>query len=85
MTTANITYGKSLTIIEENFDTKETKIFMLKVGELKSFISGLDCFSIQLSKSVLKKTIKAAQELGFDCEVDESFGFEWEVKMFCNH
>tara|TARA_R110000803_G_scaffold23069_5_gene56869 strand:- start:3322 stop:3579 length:258 start_codon:yes stop_codon:yes gene_type:complete len=84
MTTTQITYGKALTIISQNLNTGLSKVFTSKVSNLVSLISDLECFAIRLNKTVLNKTIKKIEALGFSVDVDNSYGFEWEVKLYCS-
>ena len=84
MTTTQITYGKALTVISQNLNTGLSKVFTSKVSNLVSLISGLECFAIRLNKTVLNKTIKKIESLGFSVDVDDSYGFEWEVKLYCS-
>tara|TARA_R110000823_G_C15648873_1_gene470748 strand:+ start:38 stop:295 length:258 start_codon:yes stop_codon:yes gene_type:complete len=84
MTTTQITYGKALTIISQNLNTGLSKVFTSKVSNLVSLISDLECFAIRLNKTVLNKTIKKIEALGFSVDVDDSYGFEWEVKLYCS-
>ena len=84
MTTTQLKYGKIITSIQENLDTNISTVKTFKVSDLVSFISDLECFAIQLNKTVLKKTIKKIESLGFTVDLDESYGFEWEVKLYCS-
>ena len=84
MTTTQITYGKALTVISQNLNTGLSKVFTSKVSNLVSLISDLECFAIRLNKTVLNKTIKKIEALGFSVDVDNSYGFEWEVKLYCS-
>ena len=84
MTTTQITYGKQLTVIQENLKTGLSTVFMRKVGQLDSVIDGLECFAIKLDNTKVGKTVKKIEALGFDCDVDESYGFEWESKIYCS-
>jgi len=82
MKTTSIKYGKTLTAIQSENGTKN--IITKKVSDLTSIIDGLESFSIQLSVSKLKKTIQKIQCLGFETEIDEDYGFEYECKIYCN-
>jgi hypothetical protein len=82
MKTTFIKYGKTLTAIQLENGVKN--IITKKVSDLGLIINGLDSFSIQLSVSKLKKTIDKIQSLGFHTEIDESYGFEYECKIYCN-
>ena len=84
MTTTQITYGKALTVISQNLNNGLSKVFTSKVSNLVSLISDLECFAIRLNKTVLNKTIKKIEALGFSVDVDDSYGFEWEVKLYCS-
>lgn len=84
MTTTQITYGKKLTVIQENLTTGLSKVFTRKIGQLESIINGLECFAIKLDNSKVNKTVKKIEALGFDCDIDDSFGFEWECKIYCS-
>ena len=84
MTTTDIKYGKVLTVISENLDTKATKIFTSKISNLQNIIVNLECFAIRLNNNVCKKTIKKIEQLGFHIEIDENYGFEWESKLYCS-
>jgi hypothetical protein len=82
MTTTNIKYGKLLTVIQSNNGIN--KVFTAKVSELNKIVSGLESFSIQLSLTKVNKTVKLIESLGFSTEIDNSFGFEFECKIYCN-
>lgn len=84
MTTTQIKYGKSLTVISENSITGISKVFTAKISQLESIVLNLECFAIQLNNTVCKRTIKRIKELSFDVDVDDSYGFDWEVKLYCN-
>lgn len=84
MTTTQIKYGKSLTVISENLNTGISKVFTSKVSQLENIVSGLECFAIQLNNTVCKRTVKRIEALGFDVDVDESYGFDWEIKLYCS-
>ena len=82
MIITHIKYNRVLNVIQTvgSFTTVSTK----KVGELENVISNLECFAITLDNNKIKKTIKKIESQGFTVELDESFGFEWESKLFCN-
>ena len=84
MTTTQITYGKKITVIQENLDTNLSTIKTFSISKLADFVTGLDCFAVRLSNNVLNKNVNKFKKLGFDFEVDESYGFDWEVKLYCN-
>ena len=84
MTTTQIKYGKSLTVISENLNTKVSTVSTAKVSQLESIVSGVESFAIQLNNNVISKTIKRIEALGFFVDVDDSFGFEWESKLYCS-
>ena len=84
MMTTQIKYGKILTSVQEDLNTNVSTIKTFKVSGLVNHISNLECFAIQLNKTVLKRTINKIKSLGFEVEVDEAFGFEWEVKLYCS-
>jgi hypothetical protein len=73
---ASITYSKIITAVYENYVTTH------KVGELKNVLSGLSEFTMVVSKTRLKKALRACE--GFNVEVDESWGNEWEVRITAN-
>jgi hypothetical protein len=68
---ASITYNKIITVVYENYVTTH------KVSELKSVLNTLDSFTMRVSKTRLKKALRACE--GFNVEVDENYGWEWEV------
>jgi len=82
MTTTQIKYNKVLNVIQES--NGFTSVLVKKVSELESIISNLECFAIALDNNKIKKTVKRIEALGFDVEVDETYGFEWESKLYCN-
>ena len=82
MKTTFIKYGKVLSVIQE--ENGCNKVFMDKIGNLKNIVSDLECFSIQLSLSKLNKTLKTIKDLGFDVEVDNDYGFDFECRIYCN-
>ena len=82
MTTTSIKYGKNLGVIQSS--NGMNNVFTAKVSELSSIISGLECFSIQLSLNKVNKTVKIIESLGFETEIDNSYGFEFECKIYCN-
>lgn len=82
MTTTNIKYGKVLTAIKTQNET--SNIFTEKVSDLYKIVSDVETFSIVLSLSKVKKTIKIIESLGFSVEIDSDFGFDFECKMYCN-
>tara|TARA_R110002020_G_scaffold203143_5_gene406476 strand:- start:957 stop:1214 length:258 start_codon:yes stop_codon:yes gene_type:complete len=84
MTITQITYGRILTVISEDTNTKINKIFTSKISNLESIISNLECFAIRLNKTVLNKTVKKIESLGFDVDVDYSYGFDHEIKIYCS-
>lgn len=84
MITTQIKYGKVLTSIQEDLGTKVSTIKTFKVSGLVNHISNLECFAIQLNKTVLKRTVNKIKALGFDVDIDENYGFEWEVKLYCS-
>lgn len=81
MKTTTIKYGKILTVMTE--DNGVNTIEKGKVSELPSILSDLECFSLQLSNTVLKKTVKLIDSLGFDIHEIEGYGFDWETKLVC--
>jgi hypothetical protein len=80
MTTTNIKYGKLLSVIQSNNGIN--KVFTAKVSELNKIVSGLESFSIQLSLTKVNKTVKLIESLGFSTEIDNSFGFDFECKIY---
>lgn len=84
MTTTQITYGKVLSVVTENLKTGDNRIFTSKISQLESIISSKECFAIRLNKTVLKRTVKRIEALGFDIDIDEDYGFEWECKLYCS-
>lgn len=80
MTITKIKYGKSLTIYQESKEGART--YSRKVSDLVEEIKNLECFSIQLSKNLVKRTTKKLENLGFEISIDENWGFDWEVKMY---
>ena len=84
MITTSIKYGKILTSIQEDLNTNVSTVKTFKVSQLPSYVSNLECFSIQLNKTVLNKTIKKIESLGFSVDIDEDYGFDWEVKLYCD-
>ena len=83
MTTTQIKYGKIITAIQEDLTTGKATIKTFKSSELVEFVSNLECFAIQLNNTIVKRTINKIKELGFEVDTDESFGFDWEVKIYC--
>ena len=50
---------------------------------LFSFISTLENgFELTCNDTISSKTIKALESLGFNVELDSTWGFDWEVKLF---
>lgn len=82
MKTTNIKYGKVLTAIKTQNNT--TSISTEKVSNLSKIVSDVETFSIVLSLSKVKKTIKIIESLGFGVEIDNNFGFDFECKIYCN-
>jgi ribosomal protein L32E len=82
MTTTQIKYNKVLNVIQDNNGL--ITVSVKKVSELETIISNLECFSIALDNSKIKKTVKIIESLGFSVDVDETYGFEWESKIYCN-
>ena len=82
MTTLNIKYGKVLTAIKTQNET--SSISTEKISDLYKIVAEVETFSIVLSLSKVKKTIKIIQSLGFSVELDKDFGFDFECKMYCN-
>ena len=82
MVTTFIKYGKILSVIQNEKGCN--KVFIDKISNLKNIIFDLECFSIQLSLSKLNKTLKTIKSLGFDVEVDYTYGFDFECKIYCN-
>tara|TARA_R110000751_G_scaffold132695_5_gene235245 strand:- start:3122 stop:3400 length:279 start_codon:yes stop_codon:yes gene_type:complete len=82
MTITHIKYNRVLNVIQTvgAFTTVSTK----KICELENVILNLESFAITLDNNKIKKTIKKIEAQGFTVELDESFGFEWESKMYCN-
>lgn len=82
MTITHIKYNRVLNVIQTigAFTSVSTK----KISELENVISNLECFVITLDNNKIKKTIKKIEAQGFTIELDESFGFEWESKLYCN-
>ncbi len=82
MTITHIKYGKFLTVYTE---TKfSAKITTSKISQLENIISGLEYFTIKLNNTVCKKTIKKIEALGFDVDIDEDYGFDFESKLYCS-
>ena len=82
MKTTFIKYGKVLSVIQE--ENGISKVFIEKISSLKNIVSDTESFCIQLSLSKLGKTLKTIKSLGFDCEVDYDYGFDFECKVYCN-
>ena len=83
MKVTNIKYSKIITTLQHDTDTDKYTINTLKVSKLKDYLQTLECCSIVLGTSVLKKTLKMLNSLGFQVTIDEAYGFEWEVKLYC--
>lgn len=83
MTTTQITYGKKIFYVQEDLKTGKNVIGSIKVSQLPDFVSNLECFDLRLSKTVLKKTLSNIEALGFEIEIEEDYGFDWEVKIYC--
>jgi hypothetical protein len=82
MTTTKITYGKILTVIESNDGLN--KVYTSKILGLDKIIAGLECFSIRISLTKVNKTLKLIESLGFLVDIDYSYGFDFECKIYCN-
>jgi len=82
MTTLNIKYGKTLGIVKNKKGINS--VFTEKVSNLYKVITDVESFSIVLSLSKVKKTVKTIESLGFSVEIDFDYGFEFECKMYCN-
>jgi len=82
MKTTFIKYGKVLSVIQQ--ENGINKVFIEKINSLKDIVSDTESFCIQLSLSKLSKTLKNIKSLGFDCEVDYDYGFDFECKIYCN-
>lgn len=82
MTTTNIKYNKISTVIIDN--NNNCKVFVIKTKkELFTYISTLECFAMVVSQNI-NSVIKKIKELGFEVIVDDSFGFDYEVKLICS-
>jgi len=84
MTTTQITYGKRLSVVSQDLNSNIGVVYTAKISELENIISEVDCFAIRLNNTVLKRTIKRIESLGFDITIDENYGFEWECKLYCS-
>lgn len=82
MKTTNITYGKTLTVIQT--ENGISSIFTERISNLSQVICDVESFAIRLSLSKIKKTVKIVESLGFSVDIDYDFGFEFECKMYCN-
>ena len=83
MIITSIKYNKIISVITENTDTKQGTVASYKVSELESVLKSLECFSMTLNKTVLKKTVKKIEALGFEIIEDSEWGFDWETKLIC--
>ena len=81
MTTTTLTYGKVISSVTETNNTGKVETF--KVSQLPSKLADLVSFDMRLGKSVLTKTVRLIESLGFTVSVDETYGFEWEVNLNC--
>lgn len=82
METLDIKYGKILSVIKSKNNI--TSVFTEKISKLDKVIIGAESFAIILSLTKLKKTVKKIESLGYSCDIDYDYGFEFECKMYCN-
>jgi RNase H-fold protein (predicted Holliday junction resolvase) len=85
MKITSIKYSKVITAIQEDTDTKKNTITTIAATKLKDYLQTLECCSIVIgTPAKIKKTLKTLKELGFIVNIDEAYGFEWEVKLYCS-
>ena len=90
MTTITGTYNKTTTLIETDVSVingvitegaSKVKTFKTK-RSFFDYIEGQDACDIKVTSN-LKGFVNKMESLGFECDVDSSYGFEWESKVFC--
>jgi hypothetical protein len=90
MTTITGTYNKTTTLIETEVSVingvitegaSTVKTFRTKKSFF-DYIEGQDACKIKVTSN-LNGFVKKMESLGFDCDVDNSFGFDWESQVFC--
>ncbi len=77
---ASVTLNKIATIIIENNGFNSVKSM-----DKKSFYSMASKFqNLEIVVSYgINNAIKALKNAGFNIEIDNSYGFEWECKLIC--
>ena len=81
MTTMFIKYGKILSVVKNTNGVNS--VYTEKISNISKVISGVENFSISLSLSKVNKTIKLIESLGFNVEIDNNYGFDFECKLNC--
>ena len=90
MKTINGTYNKTTTLIETEVSVingvitegnSKVKSFRTKKSFF-DYIEGQDSCQIKVTSN-LNGFVKKMEDLGFECDVDNSFGFDWESQVFC--
>jgi len=89
--TINATYNKIVTVIEGSVaivNGKEVekggKVFTFsKKSNFYNWAKLQDSMAVRVSQNI-NGFVNKMKSLGFDVEVDESFGFDHEVKAYCN-
>lgn len=91
MKTFSASYNKIVTVIETNVSLengelveKGGRVFCFKTKkEFYSWAERQDSISVKVSQNI-KGFVSKMQSLGFDVEIDESYGYEWECKCYCS-
>ena len=82
MKTVSVRYNKIVTVITEN--NGQSSVFNIKSKKsAMDFLSTLNSFEMHISSNI-KRVVSNLEKLGFNVSIDESFGFEWECKLYVN-
>jgi len=83
MKTIYVKYNKVATVIETVDNLSRVFTFKNK-KQFFAYISKVEACCIVVSQAI-NKVIKTMESLDFEVIVDESFGFDYEVKLYCNY
>ena len=80
MKVTNIRYNKIATVTTE--ENNITTVSTIKTRKATfEFINTLECFAMHISNNIEKVAAKF-ESMGFDVDVDYSFGFDYEAKIY---
>jgi len=91
MTTITGTYNKTTTLIETEVSVingvitegaSKVKTFKTKKSFF-DYIEGQEACKIKVTSNI-KGFVKKMESLGFECDVDSSYGFDWESQVLCS-